>query len=273
MRVTQIPPIALTIAGSDSGGGAGIQADLKTFTVLGVYGMSALTAVTSQNTVGVSRAEILPPDLVVSQIRGVVSDIGCAAAKTGMLGDAAVVEAVADAVHDMNIAPLVVDPVMVAKSGDPLLADDAVETLREKLLPLATVVTPNVPEAERLTGRQIRSVDDLAAAARDIGTLGPKAVIVKGGHLEGPAVDVLWLAEGDEIHHLRAPRLDARNTHGTGCVFSAAITAELAKGRSIVEAVRKAKLFVTEAIRYGLPIGGGHGPANVLAAGAMVPAY
>jgi len=273
MRVTQVPPIALTIAGSDSGGGAGVQADLKTFTVLGVYGMSALTAITSQNTVGVSRAEILAPELVVSQIRDVVSDIGCDAAKTGMLGNAAVVEAVAEAVRETNIEPLVVDPVMVAKSGDPLLADEAVGALREKLLPLATVVTPNIPEAERLAGREIGSVDEMIAAAREIGALGPKAVVVKGGHLEGVAVDILWLAGSDDVHHLTAPRLPARNTHGTGCVFSAAITAELAKGRSILEAVRKAKLFVTEAIRYGLPIGSGHGPANVLAAGAMVPAY
>ncbi|MBC7288909.1 MAG: bifunctional hydroxymethylpyrimidine kinase/phosphomethylpyrimidine kinase [Armatimonadetes bacterium] len=271
MRVSQTPPVALTIAGSDSGGGAGVQADLKTFTVLGVYGASAITAVTSQNTVRVSKVQLLAPDIVVSQIRDVATDIGCNAAKTGMLGSAAIVDAVARAVEELSIAPLVVDPVMVAKSGDPLLADDAVETLRDMLLPLATVVTPNIPEAERLVGRKITTVAEMQQAAEEIASLGPKAVVIKGGHLKDVATDVVWLCDTGEIHYLTAPRLPGRNTHGTGCVFSAAITAELAKGRDIVEAVRRAKLLVTEAIRYGLPLGRGHGPANVMAAGAMVP--
>lgn len=271
MQPCKIPPVALTIAGSDSGGGAGIQADLKTFSALGVFGMSAVTAITSQNTTGVSQSLILPPELVVSQIRDVVTDIGCQAAKTGMLGNSEVVSAVAEVVAELNISPLVVDPVMVAKSGASLLQDDAVETIACALIPLATVLTPNIPEAERLLGCAVTSLDEMQEAAEALGRLGPEAVVLKGGHAAGDAVDVLWLREGSRIELLPAPRLPAAHTHGTGCVFSAAIAAHLARGKSIVEAVRRAKLFVTAAIRYGLPLGRGTGPANVLAAGSMLP--
>ncbi len=271
MRPRNLPPVALTVAGSDSGGGAGIQADLKTFTVLGCYGMSAITAVTSQNTVCVSRALILPPDLVVSQMEDVVTDIGCQAAKTGMLGAPELVEAVAEAIEALSVAPLVVDPVMVAKSGDVLLQDAAVAALVEHLLPLATVATPNLPEAERLLGRSIKTEDEMVDAARDLGQLGCQAVVVKGGHRADAPVDVLWLADGDCVELIEGPRLPSRNTHGTGCVFSAAITAYLAHGVPVPPAVHSAKHFVTEAIRHGLPLGRGHGPVNVLGAGPSLP--
>jgi len=271
MRVGDIPPVALTIAGSDSSGGAGIQADLKTFSALRVYGMSALTAITSQNTVGVSRILVLPPDLVAAQIRDVVTDIGCQAAKTGMLGNAEVTVAVATTVRELGLGQLVVDPVMIAKSGDALLEDEAVEALVEYLLPLAAVLTPNLPEAERLLGRSIATLEDMSAAAAELGELGPRAVVVKGGHRADQPADVLWQARAPGVEVLHGPRLPARSTHGTGCVFSAAIAAGLASGMSVPQAVRRAKLFVTEAIRYGLPLGKGHGPANVLAAGRMLP--
>lgn len=271
MRATDIPAVALTIAGSDSGGGAGIQADLKTFSALGVYGMSALTAITSQNTVGVSRVLVLPPDLVAAQIRDVAADIGCQAAKTGMLGNAEVTLAVASTVRQLDLGPLVVDPVMVAKSGDALLEDDAVEALVAHLLPLAAVLTPNLPEAERLLGRSIATLEDMSAAAGELGALGPRAVVVKGGHRADESADVLWQAGAPGVEVLRGPRLPSASTHGTGCIFSAAIAAGLASGMQVSQAVRRAKLFVTEAIRYGLPLGKGHGPANVLGAGRMLP--
>lgn len=271
MALSSLPPTALTIAGSDSGGGAGIQADLKTFTVLGVYGMSAVTAVTSQNTVGVSGFLVLPPELVQSQIRDVVSDLGCAAAKTGMLGNAAVVRAVAEAVRELEISPLVVDPVMISKSGAALLEDEAVEALISDLLPLATVVTPNLPEAERLLGRTIDGLDAMTAAARDLAAFGARAVIVKGGHAQGHATDVFFDSATGTVRLLESPRLPTRNTHGTGCVFSAALTAWLAKGAPLEIAAARAKLFVTAAIRHGLALGHGHGPANVLAAGLTLP--
>ncbi len=271
MSFAALPPVALTIAGSDSGGGAGIQADLKTFTVLGVYGMSALTAVTSQNTVGVRDFLVLPPGLVRSQIRDVFTDLGCAAAKTGMLGNAGVVRAVADTVRELGISPLVVDPVMISKSGAALLEDAAVDAVIAEILPLATVLTPNLPEAERLLGRTIEGLDAMTAAARDLAALGPRAVIVKGGHARGHATDVLFDSATGTVRLLEGPRLPARNTHGTGCVFSAALTAWLAKGESLEIAAVRAKLFVTAAIRHGLALGHGHGPANVLAAGLSLP--
>jgi hydroxymethylpyrimidine/phosphomethylpyrimidine kinase len=255
---------ALTIAGSDSGGGAGIQADLKTFTVLGVYGMSAVTALTAQNTRGVTGIHAVPAAFVRAQIDAVVTDIGIDAAKTGMLLSAEIIATVVHAVRDHGIAPLVVDPVMLAQSGATLLEPAAQAALREALIPLATLVTPNVPEAEALTGVGIRSVADMRNAARRLIGLGARACLVKGGHLEGAdAVDLL--DDGRNPQELRTVRLPTHHTHGTGCQLSAAITAHLAHGLPLVEAVERAKRFITLAIRHGLALGRGVGPANPLA--------
>jgi hydroxymethylpyrimidine/phosphomethylpyrimidine kinase len=252
---------ALTIAGSDSGGGAGIQADLKTFEALGVWGMTAVTAVTVQNTKGVSGYEELSPETVADQIRAVATDIGVDAAKTGMLASAAIVEAVVEAVQDTRVPNLVVDPVFVSKHGHALLHEDAVEALRTKLLPLATLVTPNLPEAAGLAGFDVSTEQDMERAARAIVDLGPRAVLVKGGHLEGrDATDLLVTADG--VQPLSAERIDTPHTHGTGCVLSAAIAAYLARGDELLGAVTKGKAFVTEAIRAGLEIGDGIGPVN-----------
>jgi len=254
-------PRALTVAGSDSGGGAGIQADLKTFQELGVFGMTALTAVTAQNTLGVSGVWPLPPEAVVKQIEAVATDIGVDAAKTGMLFDSAIIEAVAEAVRRFAIDKLVVDPVMVAKGGAPLLKEDAIETLRRRLLPHALLVTPNIPEAEVLTGMTIRTRADMEKAARAIVAMGAKAVVVKGGHSDGETADDLFY-DRTRVEVLSAPRVATRNTHGTGCTFSAAVTAALAKGENLLSAVRTGKAFITAAIREALDIGGGHGPTN-----------
>jgi hydroxymethylpyrimidine kinase/phosphomethylpyrimidine kinase len=254
----------LTIAGSDSSGGAGIQADLKTFTVFRAYGMSALTAVTAQNTAGVGDIVALPPAFVRRQIDLVVTDIGIDAAKTGMLANAAIVAAVADAVAAHRIEPLVVDPVMIAQSGAPLLEAEARVTLRERLLPLAALVTPNAPEAAALLGVAVDTVADQRAAARQLVALGARAALVKGGHLGGDdAIDVLF--DGHEVHELRARRVVTPHTHGTGCLLSAAIAVGLAEKRPLREAVTRAKRFVTAAIAAGLPLGQGAGPANPLA--------
>ncbi len=251
---------ALTIAGSDSGGGAGIQADLKTFAALGVHGMSAVTALTAQNTVEVTMVHDVPVEMVREQIRVVVRDIGVDAVKTGMLHTSEIIEAVAEELRGMS-APLVVDPVMVAKSGASLLREDARRSLVEVLLPLATVVTPNAREAEVLSGLSVRDIESQKQAARRIAELGPKAVVVKGGHVAGDKVaDVLYW-EG-EFKVYESERLESRNTHGTGCTFASAIAAELAKKTPIPKAVEIAKSFVMDAIRYGLPLGGGHGPVN-----------
>jgi phosphomethylpyrimidine kinase len=254
-------PRALTVAGSDSGGGAGIQADLKTFQELGVFGMTALTAVTAQNTLGVSGVWPLPPEAVVKQIEAVATDIGVDAAKTGMLFDSAIIEAVAEAVRRFAIDKLVVDPVMVARGGAPLLKEDAIETLRRRLLPHALLVTPNIPEAEVLTGMTIRTRADMEKAARAIVAMGAKAVVVKGGHSDGETADDLFY-DRTRVEVLSAPRVATRNTHGTGCTFSAAVTAALAKGEDLLSAVRTGKAFITAAIREALDIGGGHGPTN-----------
>jgi hydroxymethylpyrimidine/phosphomethylpyrimidine kinase len=255
---------ALTIAGSDSGGGAGVQADLKTFTVFGVFGMSAITALTAQNTRGVTGVHVIPAAFVRQQIDAVAADIGVDAAKTGMLVNAEIVVAVAAAVRENGIKNLVVDPVMLAGTGTALLDTDAREALVRDLLPLATLVTPNIHEAEVLTGRSITSVADMRHAARALRELGPEACLIKGGHLSGSeAVDILY--DGKDLHELATPRLPARHTHGTGCQLSAAITAGLARGMPLVQAVQQSKRFITRAIAHGLALGGGTGPANPLA--------
>jgi hydroxymethylpyrimidine/phosphomethylpyrimidine kinase len=257
-------PRALTIAGSDSSGGAGIQADLKTFTVFRVYGASAVTALTAQNTTGVSAIAPMTPEFVRAQIDAVLDDIGVDAAKTGMLATRAIVEVAAEAIRARSIEQLVVDPVMVAQSGAALLEPDARAALRERLIPLARVVTPNAPEAAALLDMAVESVDDLREAARRLVAGGARAALVKGGHLVGAeSVDVLY--DGAEVHMLRAPRLDTPHTHGTGCMLSAAIAAGLAQGRTLLDAVRTAKQFITVAVRAGLAVGNGSGPANALA--------
>ena len=253
-------PKAMTIAGSDSGGGAGIQADLKTFSALGVYGSSTLTAITAQNTVGVTAVHEIPIDIIVAQINAVLSDIGADAVKTGMLASSAIVETVAEEMERHQVSRLVVDPVMVAKSGDRLLREDAVEALRTRLVPLAAVVTPNIPEAEALTGLKIETDEDVRRAAEAIVQLGARAVVVKGGHREGPATDLFY--DGARFQEFSAPRIDTVNTHGTGCTFASAVAAGLAKGLEVVESVELAKDYVTEAIRRSFPVGQGHGPLN-----------
>lgn len=257
---TRRVPTAMTIAGSDSGGGAGIQADLKTFAALGVYGTSAITAITAQNTLRVTGVHEIPVDLIRSQIEAVVSDIGADAVKTGMLSSTEIIEAVSEEIRDRGLSPVVVDPVMVAKSGDRLLREDAIQALRVCLLPLATAVTPNIPEAEALTGRTIASAADARAAAKEILQMGAKAVVVKGGHLEGPPVDLLY--DGSVFKEFTGPRIDTTSTHGTGCTFASAIAAGLAKGLSLEEAVGQAKAFVTEAMQKAFAVGRGHGPLN-----------
>jgi hydroxymethylpyrimidine/phosphomethylpyrimidine kinase len=252
-------PVALTIAGSDSGGGAGIQADLKTFAALEVHGTSAITAITAQNTIGVTDILELPVDLVRKQIAAVVEDIGVQAAKTGMLSSAAIVGVVADAVREYGLRLLVVDPVMVAKGGARLLRGDAIEALRDQLIPLAAVVTPNLPEAEVLVGRPVASLDERKQAARDLVAMGASAAVVKGGHAED-AIDVYF--DGSRMVELRSERIDTVNTHGSGCVFSAAIAAWMARGADPLQAAGEAKTFITRAIANSLEIGHGHGPVN-----------
>jgi hydroxymethylpyrimidine/phosphomethylpyrimidine kinase len=257
-------PIALTIAGSDSGGGAGIQADLKTFAALGVYGLSAITALTAQNTREVRGVLAVSPEFVGQQIDSVVEDMWPLATKTGMLGDAAIVEMVAAKVAQHGLAPLVVDPVLASTTGASLLSSDALSVLVRQLLPLATVVTPNLAEAEALTGRPVRTIDDMREAARRIQAMGPRSVVVTGGHLEDGADAIDVLLDGSAVVELRGPRLASPNTHGTGCTFASAIAAGLARGSSVATAVANAKAFVADAIQYGLPIGHGHGPVNQL---------
>jgi hydroxymethylpyrimidine/phosphomethylpyrimidine kinase len=252
---------ALTIAGSDSGGGAGIQADLKTFATLGVWGMSAITSVTVQNTKGVMAVSDVPPEIVAAQIRAVASDIGVDAAKTGMLSSAGIVEAVADAVRGEEIANLVVDPVFVSKHGDPLLRSSAVDALRSRIVPLAALVTPNLPEASGLSGFDVATKDNMRRAAETILGLGAGAVLVKGGHLVGATADDLFV-DAERLEWLSAERIDTPHTHGTGCVLSASIAAFLARGEDMFDAVRAGKEFVTDAIRHALAIGQGIGPVS-----------
>ncbi len=255
-----IPPRVLTVAGSDSGGGAGIQADLKTMLALGVHGMSVLTAVTAQNSRGVQGAWQLPADAVRAQFRSVADDIGVQAVKTGMLASAELVETVAELLTGLD-APVVVDPVGISKHGDPLLAASALESLRTKLLPVATVATPNLDEVAWLTGVRVATEADMRRAADAVLSYGPAWALVKGGHLDGAeAVDLL--TDGTEEHWLRAPRHDNRHTHGTGCTLASAVAAELAKGSGVPEAVTAAKDYVTGAIAAGFALGGGIGPVD-----------
>ena len=250
---------ALTIAGSDSGGGAGIQADLKTFAAHGVYGTCAITAVTAQNTLGVEAVENLSVKLIVAQVNAVVDDIGVDAVKTGMLATPEIVERVATLLPSLPTPHIVVDPVMVAKSGARLLAEEAIDAVRRMLLPCATVVTPNAMEAEVLAKIEIDSLGSAREAARRIYDLGPGTVVIKGGHIPtADAVDLVY--DGHEYLELRGPRLRSRHTHGTGCTFAAAVAANLALGLPTPDAISGAKHYVAQAIRHGLPLGSGHGP-------------
>jgi hydroxymethylpyrimidine/phosphomethylpyrimidine kinase len=252
--------IAMTIAGSDSGGGAGIQADLKTFSALGVYGTSVLTAITAQNTQAVTGVVEIPLEMIAAQIEAVLSDIGANAVKTGMLSSAGIIETVADSLKRYGPERLVVDPVMVAKSGDHLLQASAVETLQSVLLPMATVVTPNIPEAEVLVGGSISSVAEMRDAAVSLMDLGPRSVLVKGGHREGDATDVFY--DGKKWLELPAARIQTTSTHGTGCTLASAIAAYLALGYDLPESVHNAKAYLTEAIKNAFPVGHGHGPVH-----------
>ncbi len=259
-------PRVLSIAGSDSGGGAGIQADLKTAAAMGCYGMTAITAITAQNTQGVRAIHALPPELLAQQIDAVVEDIGVDAVKIGMLHDAAVVRVVAAALRRHRLRCVVLDPVMVATSGDRLIADDTAAVLVQELFPLSTLVTPNLDEAAMLLGRPIDAVAQLDAAARDLLALGAPAVLLKGGHLPGAeVVDVLLQASApDAPRHWQDSRIPSRNTHGTGCTLSTAIACELALGRPLAEAVDRARRYVQQALAAGadLRVGHGHGPLN-----------
>ncbi|MEV5438118.1 bifunctional hydroxymethylpyrimidine kinase/phosphomethylpyrimidine kinase [Streptomyces sp. NPDC052682] len=252
-------PRVLTVAGSDSGGGAGLQADLKTMLALGTHGMSVVTAVTAQNSLGVQGAWELPVEAVRAQYRSVVDDIGVQAVKTGMLACAELVEAVAELLAGTD-APAVVDPVGVSKHGDPLLAASALDSVRRKLLPVATVATPNLDEVAQLTGVRVETEAQMRQAAAAVLGYGPRWVVIKGGHLSGEAVDLL--TDGCEEHWLRAPRHDNRHTHGTGCTLASAIACGLAKGQSVPEAVTAAKEYVTGAIAAGFALGGGIGPVD-----------
>ncbi|HSG07154.1 MAG TPA: bifunctional hydroxymethylpyrimidine kinase/phosphomethylpyrimidine kinase [Longimicrobiales bacterium] len=253
-------PIALTIAGSDSGGGAGIQADLKTFHAHGVFGTSVLTAVTAQNTQGVTAVHAIPLDVVEAQIKAVVDDLRPDAVKSGMLATVSLVETVAESLRRYRLQPYVLDPVMVSTSGHRLLHPDAEVSLARSLLPLATLVTPNLHEAAILTGREVRSLADMAVAARVLVDMGAGAALVKGGHLEGDAADLYW--DGEEEHIWRKPRLATRHTHGTGCTLSASIAAGLARGLPLMRASERAVRWVALAIETAPGLGAGHGPVN-----------
>jgi hydroxymethylpyrimidine/phosphomethylpyrimidine kinase len=253
----------LTIAGSDSGGGAGIQADLKTITVLGGFGMSVITALTAQNTLGVQGVYEIPVEFIEKQFDSVATDIGVDAAKTGMLSSSEITRCVAKKIRQYKIRKLVVDPVMVAKGGSPLLRDEARGALVKELIPLALVVTPNIPEAEILAGMRIVTRDNMKKAAVKIHKLGARNVVVKGGHLDGDAMDLLF--DGKTFYEFATKRIDTKHTHGTGCTFASAIATGLARGYGVLEAVKRAKDYVTEAILFGIAIGGGQGPVNHVA--------
>lgn len=253
-------PRVLTVAGSDSGGGAGIQADLKTITLLGGWGMSALTAITAQNTCGVQGIHELPPEFVAEQIDAVLNDIGADALKTGMLGSPAIVRVVARKIRQYRIAKVVVDPVMVAKGGARLLGPEAKEVLAQELFPLATLITPNLPESEALTGKRIHNIKGMKEAALRLHQMGARNVLIKGGHLVGDPVDLLF--DGRNFLEMKGPRLKTPHTHGTGCTTASAIAVELARGKTVREAVQRAKSFVTLAIQGAEHLGHGYGPVN-----------
>jgi hydroxymethylpyrimidine/phosphomethylpyrimidine kinase len=257
--MSKAKPVALTIAGSDPSGGAGVQADLKTFHQFGVYGEAVITLITVQNTRGVQRVECLAPDLVTDQIRAVITDIPPAAAKTGALGSRAIIEAVAALARDFSF-PLVVDPVMVSKHGAPLLVADGVEAMKTFLLPNVFLLTPNLEEASLLAGAEVHDLTGMRQAAQKLASMGPQAVLVKGGHLGGDPTDILFYR--GEWTEFTTPRIETRHTHGTGCTLSAAITASLASGHDLQEAIRRAKRYVTEAIRNNPGLGSGSGPLN-----------
>jgi hydroxymethylpyrimidine/phosphomethylpyrimidine kinase len=254
-----MPPVALTIAGSDPSGGAGLQADLKTFHQFGVYGEAVVTLLTVQNTVRVSRVEVMSAELVLEQLQAVLEDIPPAAAKTGALGSVEIVRAVARAAASFAF-PLVVDPVMISKHGSPLVAPEAVRAIREELVPAASLVTPNIPEAEALAGIPVRTDEDVRRAACAIHALGARAVLIKGGHRQGDATDLLF--DGSHWREFAGARVETRHTHGTGCTYSAAITAGLAGGLPLLEAVWRAKRFIQDAIRTNPGLGQGSGPVN-----------
>ena len=254
------PPIVMTIAGSDSGAGAGIQADLKTFAAHNVYGTSVLTAVTAQNTTGVIAVQELSVIMIAHQIKAVMEDMPIQAVKTGMLSSAKIITQVVSSLKHYGIQQLVVDPVMVAKGGDKLLQDEAIQTLKEKLLPHALVLTPNIPEAEVLTGLPIETLDDARHAAKTLISMGPKTVVVKGGHRKGEPIDIFY--DGSNYYEFTSDRITTTSDHGTGCTFSAAITANLAKTLSIKDAVEQAKIYVSASLRSAYPVGKGHGPLN-----------
>lgn len=259
-----LPARVLTIAGSDPSGGAGIQADLKTFTVFRTFGMSVITALTAQNTQGVSGISVVPPEFVRQQIDAVLTDVGADAVKTGMLANRSIIDTVVEALREYGVERLIVDPVLVAQSGAILLEPDAQSTLLRGLLPLAALVTPNTPEAAALLDMPVASVPEMRDAARRLLGFGARAALVKGGHVAGrDAVDVFY--DGRDFHELRAERIQTSHTHGTGCMLSAAIAAGLAGGLDLLAAVHQAKRFITQAIAGGLAIGHGHGPANPLA--------
>lgn len=253
---------ALTIAGSDSGGGAGIQADLKTFQELDVYGMSAITAITAQNTLGVHAVHPIPVDIVSKQIDAVAQDIGINALKTGMLFSSEIIEAVAAKIKEHKWEKVVVDPVMIAKGGSPLLQKEAILSIKRQLLPKTYLITPNTPEAEQLSGVIIKNEQDKRTAAKKLLDMGVKYVLIKGGHDDDQNESNDLLFDGDNFHSFKSPRYKTKNTHGTGCTFSAAITAELAKGSTIYDAVQTGKNFISAAIKEDLHLGLGHGPTN-----------
>jgi hydroxymethylpyrimidine/phosphomethylpyrimidine kinase len=267
----ETPAKAMTIAGSDSGGGAGIQADLKTFAAFGVYGTSVLTAITAQNTRGVFAVAEVPEEVVAAQIDVVLEDIGADAVKTGMLSSGSIVETVAGRLEAWGVDKLVIDPVMVAKGGHPLLQPSAVAAVKTFLLPLAMIVTPNAPEAEVLSGVTIDSAERAREAARIIAAMGPRYVIVKGGHLPGDPIDLVF--DGETFTEFRAERIETKNTHGTGDSLSAAITALLARGGKPLEAIEQAKAWLTEAIRQNYSIGAGYSPVNHFHASPLPIAY
>ena len=255
----------LTIAGSDSGGGAGIQADLKTFAAIGCYGTSVITALTAQNTLGVTAIHALPPSFAIEQMAAVFTDIGADAVKIGMLYSAELIEAISEALNKYRARNIVLDPVMFAQSGDKLLQDDAIQAIKDHLMPVADVVTPNLPEAEVLLGQKIEGFEDMQRAARSLAQFGSRSVLIKGGHLEGSiSTDLLYLTEEDRFVILEAERIASTNNHGTGCTLSSAIAAYMSKGNDIENAADKAKTFINHAIRAGAAykIGHGHGPVH-----------